>query len=336
MTFKTTAEYVICDDVIISYLGKKKIVRVPSIIDGKNIRRIGAGAFFGCPFIEEIIIEDGIEEIGKKAFANCKNLRFATIPESVDVIEDDIFLKDEICMVDFYIKIPYSKYISIKEESIKLTDGRYILDYMLLGGEYETLIRGFMSKGLTKRFNIDRSFGYLLINIMEHRPSDTRADANKTNEVLLFEDYCNEFNIDPNSLEAESIAFRKKFESGLYETWFEHDEAEEDKILARVVDLRDLSSALLFLVEEGSINDSDIKIRLLLRKEVYYFQGGTKIRVNNRDYYLCQNEFLINDENNPYARKILGSTVLTEDLDLAGDIEMKAVIEKYKILTGLI
>ena len=53
-----------------------------------NIKSIiGPMAFYSCPFLTEVIIPDGVTEIGNSAFRCCGNLRKVVIPKSVTEIE---------------------------------------------------------------------------------------------------------------------------------------------------------------------------------------------------------------------------------------------------------
>lgn len=64
----------------ISYL------RVPG-----TIKRVGLDEMSYCFEMTELILEEGIEEIGKWAFESCESLKTVTIPSTVKVIEDGAF-----------------------------------------------------------------------------------------------------------------------------------------------------------------------------------------------------------------------------------------------------
>ncbi|MBP0960173.1 MAG: leucine-rich repeat protein, partial [Oscillospiraceae bacterium] len=48
-----------------------------------NISKIDEYAFFECKSLSEIVIPEGVTEIGYASFMNCKNLKEITIPDSV-------------------------------------------------------------------------------------------------------------------------------------------------------------------------------------------------------------------------------------------------------------
>jgi BspA type Leucine rich repeat region (6 copies) len=52
---------------------------------------IGDSAFEGCTKLINVGLKDGVTKIGKRAFANCKNLKSLTIPRTVISIEPDAF-----------------------------------------------------------------------------------------------------------------------------------------------------------------------------------------------------------------------------------------------------
>ena len=58
--------------------------------DGKKVSGIARSAFLDNEKIEHLYIEDGISEIGLCAFAGCKKLENARLPEEVSLFEDRI------------------------------------------------------------------------------------------------------------------------------------------------------------------------------------------------------------------------------------------------------
>ena len=65
----------------------------------ESVSKIGDEAFEGDAF-QGVIIPDGCASIGSRAFANCENLRYVYIPESVTEIEDDAFLDSKQVVID--------------------------------------------------------------------------------------------------------------------------------------------------------------------------------------------------------------------------------------------
>jgi hypothetical protein len=56
-----------------------------------SVRVIKDGAFYKCKLLKIVILNDGLEEIGKKAFYYCKSLEKIVIPNKVRVIKDSAF-----------------------------------------------------------------------------------------------------------------------------------------------------------------------------------------------------------------------------------------------------
>lgn len=48
---------------------------ITTVIIGKNVKKIGAGAFAGCISLKKVTIGKGVKKIGKKAFYGCKKLK---------------------------------------------------------------------------------------------------------------------------------------------------------------------------------------------------------------------------------------------------------------------
>jgi hypothetical protein len=83
---------------------------------------IGDSAFEGCTKLRNVGLKDGVTKIGKRAFANCKNLKSLTIPRTVISIEPDAFdgsgLKQVIVnrgQLVQYPKLPKGAFVRIRE-----------------------------------------------------------------------------------------------------------------------------------------------------------------------------------------------------------------------------
>lgn len=82
--------YVIDGDYLEIYVGKDEIAVIPP-----GVKTIGKGAFYKNTYIKEVKIPNSVTEIETFAFANCRNLLFADIPDSVAKIADTAFFDDK-------------------------------------------------------------------------------------------------------------------------------------------------------------------------------------------------------------------------------------------------
>lgn len=65
--------------------------KAAEVVIPEGVTEIGAGAFMFCESLESIAIPDGVTEIGKLAFMNCESLKSIAIPDSVTKIESRAF-----------------------------------------------------------------------------------------------------------------------------------------------------------------------------------------------------------------------------------------------------
>ena len=87
-------QYVVLDEnslEITKYIGLEKAVAIPFRLDGKNVTRIGKGAFENCTTIEIIDFWAEIEDIGDSAFKGCTNLKEISIPYKTETIGNSAF-----------------------------------------------------------------------------------------------------------------------------------------------------------------------------------------------------------------------------------------------------
>ena len=86
--------YVVEEDMLIN-VDRRSIVLYPAGLLNrqpalpKNILGVEENAFMGAPFIEKIVLETGVQYIGKKAFSQCSSLVFIDFPESMKEIGEE-------------------------------------------------------------------------------------------------------------------------------------------------------------------------------------------------------------------------------------------------------
>ena len=73
------------------YTGSVTEVKIPSKINGVDVRVVGYGAFMDCTELTSVEIPDGVISISINAFRNCPSLESIKIPESVSFIGSSAF-----------------------------------------------------------------------------------------------------------------------------------------------------------------------------------------------------------------------------------------------------
>ena len=76
---------------IVYYKGAKKILNIPSTLDGYTVVRISGGACYDNGLITEVTIPDTVVSIGVAAFDSCKFLEKVTMSNSVSCISENLF-----------------------------------------------------------------------------------------------------------------------------------------------------------------------------------------------------------------------------------------------------
>ena len=71
---------------ITRYIGDDTEVVIPSMIDGKAVKKLADESFWDCSSMTSVTIPDGVTSIGMASFWNCKNLTSVNISDSVTEI----------------------------------------------------------------------------------------------------------------------------------------------------------------------------------------------------------------------------------------------------------
>ena len=72
-----------------AFANKSKDIKTITL--GKNIRTIGARAFYNCALMESVTFGDAVTEIGAYAFQNCRTLKNITLPSKLTSISNYLF-----------------------------------------------------------------------------------------------------------------------------------------------------------------------------------------------------------------------------------------------------
>ena len=71
---------------IVRYLGRETVVHVPNAIDGVPVRTIADGAFAANAHVREVVLPEGVTEIGSYAFFRAEKLEKVNVPGTVSRI----------------------------------------------------------------------------------------------------------------------------------------------------------------------------------------------------------------------------------------------------------
>ena len=71
---------------ITGYRGTASDLQIPAELDGCAVTAIEADAFAENTTITSVLLTDGLQSIGDRAFYNCQNLRALSLPESVETL----------------------------------------------------------------------------------------------------------------------------------------------------------------------------------------------------------------------------------------------------------
>ncbi len=78
------------DDVLIKYIEEEGITEV---VVPEGVRQIGTAAFIKNTQVKRVILPEGVETIGENAFRECENLEYVEFPRGLQRIENKAFYK---------------------------------------------------------------------------------------------------------------------------------------------------------------------------------------------------------------------------------------------------
>lgn len=150
-----TGDFIILGDKILyKYNGNKEKVKIPEEVNciggafadnqtvknitlSKNVKILGAGAFYNCTNLTKVNFSDGLSKIGKEAFYHCKGLKTISLPDSVSSIEENAFaectsleqmnLNDSIGSIGqgAFLNCKKLKAIYLPESIVEISEGTY-------------------------------------------------------------------------------------------------------------------------------------------------------------------------------------------------------------------
>ena len=96
--------------------------------DNVRVRRIGAGALMGkMKGLHEVVIAEGIEEVGPRSFADNKRIERLVLPESLKKCGENAFTGTEILKLEIRRSLSRQAYDRIKSEALEVTGGELLL-----------------------------------------------------------------------------------------------------------------------------------------------------------------------------------------------------------------
>ena len=88
---KSDTEYQIPDGVTMIAQGSMRNCKFEKLVLSSKVIAVGANALQGSRALSAVTLNEGLEEISKKAFSSCLQLSEVTIPDSVVLIDEDAF-----------------------------------------------------------------------------------------------------------------------------------------------------------------------------------------------------------------------------------------------------
>ncbi|MBQ0146648.1 MAG: leucine-rich repeat domain-containing protein [Lachnospiraceae bacterium] len=168
------------------------IVSEDKITDGI---RITEGAYAQDENIDEVIVPEGVEDIGEVAFFGCMNLRSVILPKSLKIIREEAFGESGIEKVFIpegvktiaekaFFSCPNLKYIEIPGENTVIETDAF--------GDCRKLLEGFVARGYPEKYNPPEELFYTLLwcTCPEKHTAETCEHAERyirTNEELIME-----------------------------------------------------------------------------------------------------------------------------------------------------
>ncbi len=90
-----------------AYIGKDKVVEIPTAVDGYPVVAIGDRTFLDNAALVSVTIPQGVTSIGWFAFSGCVSLEYVSIPNSVEAISYGAFQN---CDTQMTVSCPIGSY----------------------------------------------------------------------------------------------------------------------------------------------------------------------------------------------------------------------------------
>jgi hypothetical protein len=325
-------KYVILDETLLSISDSSDPLVIPSEVNGHPIKRIGSGLYAG-ENIKTILISEGIEEIGERAFTNCKSLEKVILPESLKIFGDFCFDTGERDRdpATFLIKRVLSKedYENIKNNSIPVLEGgaRLLTPGHASLPEFAEIYKGMGLCGVPRRLDKDMR----ALNI--YRKIDKKGNVHEVEEIPFVgtpfirkkaEDYKKPFML---------CYVQKLLGNSLKYPYDDKSEREHERNV-QVENKRKPSIATLTLFDENGAVEKDgrVSATFQMKSGLVFFGSLTKVVYKGKDYYVYRENFIqpSYQEIDYVATDYFGFVVDSEG-NVADEEVSKAVTVKYKL-----
>lgn len=325
-------EYAILNNVLLYFRTSESRHKVPSVIEGVPIKRIGAGAYYRNLLIRTIEVSEGIESIGRRAFYRNDRLLQVTLPYTVTSIDSGAFEEcRELLDFQYYGRVKESIFEDVKSSGYDLVDGRTLIDPVILGKD--ALLPADRAFGVDSiRFaRVNSDVGIIYNTYRGTHPDRKIIKFRNTEEGESLEDVA----------QNTKVYLRRdlsiKIKNGFSPFWLY---ANIDKYMDEDTALR-LSErpnvALMFIDHsDRRIVDGKMCINIQITRGVYFFSCPIKVVVDGDEYYVGTKVYLNADSRKPYllARKPSGvfdrkGCKQTDDID-------EKVIDKYNFIFNLL
>lgn len=167
-------------------------VDINSMIENGRVRE---GAYAQNHDIEEVIIPEGVTDIGEVAFFGCANLRSVKLPESLKIIREEAFgecgLESVVVPEGVETIVEKAFFCCEKLEKIKVLGENTIIEEDAFSG-CDRLLEGFVARGYPQKFNQPEELQYTLLWCTcpeKHKPevSEHARKFIRDNEQLIIE-----------------------------------------------------------------------------------------------------------------------------------------------------
>lgn len=332
-------DIVALDGVLLQYGGystvdmlRREEVRIDADMGGTHIWRIGDGAVSGSQEFHNVIIGEGIEELGQYAFSRHRNIDRVVLPESLNKCGSGVFHGSDVVKLEMRRSLSGEAYDRLCLESLKVSGG-----LKLLRKDYRDDPR---MEDMKLMYGILSGSGLKLHNAELYEKMHCLFMTRRGYKPRGYKDAL--FPLEGRQALGEEMYIKTMIRERFDDLGFVKSEDDYQNSLTDDIGVNmetysysRLDGGVISFDDKDSVYKDDGRVSVLFRYESgqIFWYTSIEVRYQGKSYFIVRRNYLVDYRTDPSI--ILDHGVYDEEGKLCSEEMKKTILGKYRFLSLL-